>query len=1146
MRNRINIGIVSLVLVCVMAAVAGIASPRTAGDTAGVAARLERRIASRLSKLEGYVSKEPRRLPQDMVIYRYDADTLVSWNGQFPVFDDDISDKVVFQRLVSPRVGMASPLAGIGPDMQFVNLGSKWYLIRAYESGREKVIAGLEIVNPDNPGSFNGINPRFRIDGRYSVRSLEYSGGSPVKVNGVPQFKVMYDSLAFSSGMDAFSLWLALLFFLVAVVVFLKASPTVPRLVASVAGVLLSCGGMFAWGRGAASSWTIFSPVIYADGDVLYSLGAVILINIALGMGVICLYLARRPLFLERRGRGSSIAAAVMLPLYGIVLVGYSFFALRSIALNSGITLELYKVSSLSAGTALVLFSFIGLLVCVPVLIYLAQPAYSRLIGRHINPWSLGLRVVYAVMVASFLVATTSILGFLREGRRVEGWGNRLSVERDISLEIQLRRVEVQIASDPVIVALASLPNSKSVLLSRIREVYLSGVSQDYEISLADTRLPFPDEEPLADNSRFFYSQTPDGRPMYKGYFTFYTGEGRQVWMTLAVETPSIRTGSSYAVLLGYSRPGTVTLPSEYSYAKYVDRDLQRFKGSYAYPTSLADREYVLFYSGRTSSTVIDGYRHFITIPTRSELVIISRPAFKIFQILTAGLFLAVVTFLILSLLCVGSIRKADLGQNFFRRNIRLIIMISLFLAMTLISLVSVLYVRGRGENNLRTSMADKITSIQSLVRTNLRTLGPGVEYSSKECLRVLEEVASNTNSDISLYSPQGLVMTTTVPEVFERMVLGIRIDPEAYDNIVVKNKGYYFHKERLRGRSYYAMYAPLFDPYGALAAIICVPGSGITPTFEQDVINHLLSVLVVFVALMLVARFAASAVVEKLLRPLRVMGHRMSFAGRGDMEHIEYGREDEVSALVNAYNRMVDDLKESTDKLAQAEREQAWSGMARQVAHEIKNPLTPMKLQIQRVARLKAKGDPAWADKFDEAALVLLDQIDILTDTADEFSSLARLVTEESTRIDLDALLREEILMFDNNERIEFDYIGLHGVFVTGPKPQLARVFVNLMTNAVQALGEDGGRIRVELRNSTEDGFYDIVVADSGPGVAEENVSRMFMPDFTTKTSGSGLGLAISRSILTRCGARIEYSRDYLLGGACFTVTYPKNADES
>lgn len=135
---------------------------------------------------------------------------------------------------------------------------------------------------------------------------------------------------------------------------------------------------------------------------------------------------------------------------------------------------------------------------------------------------------------------------------------------------------------------------------------------------------------------------------------------------------------------------------------------------------------------------------------------------------------------------------------------------------------------------------------------------------------------------------------------------------------------------------------------------------------------------------------------------------------------------------------------------------------------------------------------------------------------------------------------------MFDNNERIEFDYIGLHGVFVTGPKPQLARVFVNLMTNAVQALGEDGGRIRVELRNSTEDGFYDIVVADSGPGVAEENVSRMFMPDFTTKTSGSGLGLAISRSILTRCGARIEYSRDYLLGGACFTVTYPKNSDES
>ena len=110
-------------------------------------------------------------------------------------------------------------------------------------------------------------------------------------------------------------------------------------------------------------------------------------------------------------------------------------------------------------------------------------------------------------------------------------------------------------------------------------------------------------------------------------------------------------------------------------------------------------------------------------------------------------------------------------------------------------------------------------------------------------------------------------------------------------------------------------------------------------------------------------------------------------------------------------------------------------------------------------------------------------------------------------------------------------------------PRPQLTRVVVNLLTNAIQAIDGNAGdkRLVVSLRNATEDGFYDIVFEDSGPGVASENVDKLFTPNFTTKSSGTGLGLAISRSILERCGARISYSRSFVLGGACFTIVYPK-----
>lgn len=131
---------------------------------------------------------------------------------------------------------------------------------------------------------------------------------------------------------------------------------------------------------------------------------------------------------------------------------------------------------------------------------------------------------------------------------------------------------------------------------------------------------------------------------------------------------------------------------------------------------------------------------------------------------------------------------------------------------------------------------------------------------------------------------------------------------------------------------------------------------------------------------------------------------------------------------------------------------------------------------------------------------------------------------------------------MFDNKGHVKFDYYGFPGTRVMGPKPQLTRVFVNLINNAVQAVGErEDARVVVALRNSSRDGFFDIVVEDNGPGVSDENIEKLFTPNFTTKNGGSGLGLAISRSILERCGATISYNKSFTLGGACFTIQYPK-----
>ena len=279
-------------------------------------------------------------------------------------------------------------------------------------------------------------------------------------------------------------------------------------------------------------------------------------------------------------------------------------------------------------------------------------------------------------------------------------------------------------------------------------------------------------------------------------------------------------------------------------------------------------------------------------------------------------------------------------------------------------------------------------------------------------------------------------------------------------------------------------------------------------------------------------------------------MGKKMNAADINNLQYIIYKREDEISSLVDAYNRMVKDLSESTVKLAQAERDNAWSQMARQVAHEIKNPLTPIKLQIQRLIRLKEKNNPAWEERFDEVSAVVLEHIDILTETANEFSTFAKLYSEDPVLINLDKTLKDQLLIFDNRENIRIEYIGLEEAFVMAPKPQLIRVFVNLITNAIQAVEiqqKEGavqaeGRVFIGLRNSTREGYYDITFEDNGPGVSEENLGKLFTPNFTTKSSGTGLGLAICRNIIQKCEGEIRYQRSFALGGAAFIVTIPKH----
>ena len=1094
------------------------------------ARRLENKVNRRMVEMDRYVQEALQTppdewiglegLPSDMVIYRYVNDSLQSWRNRFPVLNDDVQVGVVFDVISNPRAPGRSPLASIGSEVSFVNLGPKWYLAKAVDSLGMRVIAGLEMVNA------NSEDPRS-----YTIQPISFSEGREICVDGVPKFKIVRESMDSAVPLNPALLFFALAFFAVSAFVFLFSKPTLRRFWIAFVPIIPIMAMLQAWGKSVANVIPIFSPTVYADSGPFYSLGALFNYLLAILLAVGFLYVIRRDIYRRLRSRKSRILWTVFICLAVIAVLCYTIFALRSIVLNSNISLELYKSEDFSVISALVIFSYILLLTTVMMLVQMLTPLFSR------RP---AIRITLSVFGAVLFVGITASLGLKKEQASLEVWARRLAVSRDISLEMRLRSVEDRIASDPLIASLSLLDNGGASISSRLEESYLRQIMRDYDVSVSLRPEDFAvmnSGEPIAPDSHFRYVNTGNGFVNYVGVFYYRIGNYGISRVLIKVGQKMGWKISGYASIIGPTLPGEVLIPAKYSFARYDEGKLLTFKGNFAYSMKMDER-------WETEARVKqENWIHFIYPVTSTETVVISRQKIKGINYAISIIFIGLLCFLFFSLVSMRKARRKTLGQSYFQTRIRLVVLVSLVITLVTMAAVSMVFVINRNEVNRNTLMSEKINSIQASISARVRS-GGITDLRSQEMLRLISDVGNNTNADITIYSPSGMILMSTAPDVFYQMMVEPRMDADAYLSTVRNTSRYYIHKEKIGSRSFYSMYAPLLAEDGSVMAIISAPYTDENYDFESYVVSHSLMIVSLFIFLLLVATFMVTRVLRLMFKPLAEMGTKMNVAGADDLETIDYKSTDEISGLVKAYNRMVTELQDSTLKLAQAERDKAWSGMARQVAHEIKNPLTPMKLQIQRLIRLKNKGDDSWQDKFDEISRILLDHIEILSETANEFSSFAKLYDQEPDEIDLAAMLQEEISIFDNREGIRFEYIGLDGVKVMGPKPQLTRVFVNLINNSVQALVESGvkdGVVRVSLRNSITEGFYDIVFEDNGPGVAEEHVDKLFTPNFTTKNSGSGLGLAISRSVLERCGAAISYSRSFSLGGACFTILFPK-----
>lgn len=1153
------------------------------GDTGKAASRTQRMVTRRMTVLEGYMASALASgkedwighldLPKDMVIYRYIHDTLQSWCNQFPVRNDDISSRIIFQSISRPRESISSPLAEITEKASFVNYGQKWYLVKAKSLGPRKVIAGLEIIDSmdeDNPG---GINRKLKPERNCSIIPLSECGGSVVSLNGSPIFKISANSIG-GTPLDSHSslFWFAISLFIIAALMHLRSKRTLKRLLYVVVAIFAVMVGAYFRKEHIKDNSKLFSPTIYADGQFFNSLGTVLIVSSLIFLVVCCLFVTRydiyRRLLKSRTPRTvmHAYSFAIVTLMAGIGIYVHAVF--RSIIQNSNISLELYQLNDLSVYSLIVYLNISALLMTLPLLTQMLMPAMKKLWGTTHQIFSASSRTVTAIIFSAYMVITAGLLGFKKEQNKVNVWANRLSMERDISLELELRHQEDKLASDQTIAYLSAIDNSNYLIMNRIVENYLFRLSQDYDFTVELFSENMKDQNaltyftrmvssgaPIFDESRFRYMRDSGGHNLYIGSFAYYTAGKGVTMMLLTVAPKSNREDRGYARVLGYTAPGEMTIPSQYSYAKYASGKLTSFKGTYAFPTVLDEELKKEIFSSPDRIFRLNDMTNFVNAVSDEDLIIISRPRKEGMDYLVAFLFLTLFFYMCLSILALMRNQGRTKENNYYKSRINAVMMMALIMTLIALAAASVLFVYKRNNANLLSSMANKANSLQILLEARCRFAQDYTALNTQEAASILEDVSNTMKSDITLYTTVGKEFRTTTPEVFEKMLLGSRMNQDAFENIIYRNRRYYIGREEIGSKMIYFLYAPLFNAQGKMIAIMSSPFTDESFEFKYEAVLHSITIITVFMILLLLARFITAKVVDKMFKPLSEIGSKMNAASINNLEYIVYERDDEVSSLVRAYNLMVHDLYDSTKQLTQTERDKAWATMARQVAHEIKNPLTPIKLQIQRLIRMKNNGNPLWADRFDEISEEVLKQIDLLADTANEFSTFAKLYTEEPVEIDLDKLLKAEIELFDSRDNISFSYMGLDKAKVVGPKPQLTRVIANLINNSVQAIEneqieakEDGrgpfmGRILVSLRLSIKEGFYDIVFEDNGPGVSDENRSKLFTPNFTTKSNGTGLGLSICRNIIEKCNGEILYSKSFALKGACFTVRFPRKS---
>ena len=421
---------------------------------------------------------------------------------------------------------------------------------------------------------------------------------------------------------------------------------------------------------------------------------------------------------------------------------------------------------------------------------------------------------------------------------------------------------------------------------------------------------------------------------------------------------------------------------------------------------------------------------------------------------------------------------------------------------------------------------------------TNKTTHAVNTDNLSKIFQDRIYEISSINKLNITIYSLEGNLLKTSFGTAFEK------IDTTPLTDYIVselaQNSNHRILKNKeIDGTSYQTSYSyingPKFKRIGILELQFTQDNSEIEAELKEFIYRLSLVYLLMFLLAISFAYFLSSYIT----RSIKTISDKMQHTRLNERNEkiILNKASSEIEILVDAYNNMIDQLEESATRLAKSEREQAWREMAKQVAHEIKNPLTPMRLSVQSFERKFNPEDENIKEKLKEYSQTLIQQIDVMSSIASAFSDFAKMPTQKKEKIEIISIVKLALDIF-NKKSVKYQTKEKE-LYAFLDKTQLIRIVTNLVKNALQATeNEENPLINVEI--ISKGSKIKIVVSDNGKGISEEVKDLIFEPKFTTKTSGMGLGLPMIKNIIEAYDGAISFTSNKG-AGTVFTVILPK-----